>query len=222
MDDFAALAARLAGLVDDVRGCLIVSRDAMILGAYPESSEAEIKPVWSRFLALGDVARGFVELEDQICSYVRRGDHAAFVVTGPGVRPGFVLEQIDQTLAAADETADPNRLKLPEARVQPRPTPQGEPMPRPIERTPAAVLPQSSVAAAASIAATPAPSVRPTEPDAAAQDPPGSFELEETSGDADVSKAPKPLTTADPEADQAALVREFAGLLQDDDGAADW
>ena len=35
MDDYSALAYRIAGGVADVRGCLILSRDGLILGSYP-------------------------------------------------------------------------------------------------------------------------------------------------------------------------------------------
>jgi hypothetical protein len=215
MDDFAALAARLAGLVDDVRGCLIVSRDALVLGAYPESNEARIKPTWSRFLSLGDAARGFVELEDEIWSFVRRGDYAAFVVTGGGVRPGLVLEQIDRVLAtaheAAQEAVDPRRLRLPEAAPAPRQD-RADPLapePRPADLSHVGAVVEEPPAVAA--AAPAEPSVEP----AATAAP----ELPE--GD-DPPEQPSRRTGADPEADQAALAREFAGLLQDHDGAADW
>jgi hypothetical protein len=40
MDDYSALAYRIAGGVADVRGCLILSRDGLILGSYPDDETA--------------------------------------------------------------------------------------------------------------------------------------------------------------------------------------
>ena len=45
MDDYSALAYRIAGGVADVRGCLILSRDGLILGSYPDD-ETAVKPAW--------------------------------------------------------------------------------------------------------------------------------------------------------------------------------
>ena len=40
MDDYSALAQRIAVSVADVRGCLILSRDGLVLGAYPDETRA--------------------------------------------------------------------------------------------------------------------------------------------------------------------------------------
>ena len=37
MEDLSALAARLAASVGDVRGCLIVSRDGLVMGLTPRT-----------------------------------------------------------------------------------------------------------------------------------------------------------------------------------------
>ena len=64
MEDLSTLAARLAAGVGDVRGCLIVSRDGLVMGAYPGDGEAQLKPAWLRFAAMGEpelIEYSFVE-----------------------------------------------------------------------------------------------------------------------------------------------------------------
>jgi predicted regulator of Ras-like GTPase activity (Roadblock/LC7/MglB family) len=39
LEDFNALASSLAHCVGDVRGCLILSRDGLVLGAHPAEGE---------------------------------------------------------------------------------------------------------------------------------------------------------------------------------------
>ena len=46
MDEYAALAQRVVLTMDDVRGCLVLSRDGMVLGDYPEEDEQAFKPAW--------------------------------------------------------------------------------------------------------------------------------------------------------------------------------
>ena len=87
MDDYSALAYRIAGGVADVRGCLILSRDGLILGSYPDD-ETAVKPAWVRFASLGEPERSFVEFGDQVWVYVRRPAYGAFAVANAGVRPG--------------------------------------------------------------------------------------------------------------------------------------
>jgi hypothetical protein len=88
MDDYSALAYRIAGGVADERGRLILSRDGLILGSYPDD-ETAVKPAWMRFASLGDPERIFVEFGDQVWVYVRRPAYGAFAVADAGVRrPG--------------------------------------------------------------------------------------------------------------------------------------
>ena len=63
MDEFAALAQRVVLTMDDVRGCLVLSRDGLVLGAFPEDQEAELKPAWLRFVHVGEARKGFVARE---------------------------------------------------------------------------------------------------------------------------------------------------------------
>ena len=73
MDEFAALAQRVVLTMDDVRGCLVLSRDGLVLGAFPEDQEAELKPAWLRFVNVGEARKGFVEFSDQLWAFVHRG-----------------------------------------------------------------------------------------------------------------------------------------------------
>jgi hypothetical protein len=102
MDDYSALAQRVAVTIGDVHGCLVLSRDGLVLGAFPED-ESAVKPAWLRFATLGEPQKGFVEFGDQIWCYVHRGPYATFVVAAAGVRPGLLIDQMEQALLAAEE-----------------------------------------------------------------------------------------------------------------------
>ena len=122
MDEFAALAQRVVLTMDDVRGCLVLSRDGLVLGAFPEDQEAELKPAWLRFVHVGEARKGFVEFSDQLWAFVHRGPYAAFVVTGTSVRPGVMLDQLEQAVIAAEETRAKQKevtLKVPDAASAP-------------------------------------------------------------------------------------------------------
>ncbi|HJS25892.1 MAG TPA: hypothetical protein VJ913_02055, partial [Actinomycetota bacterium] len=97
------LASTLAAGVGDVRGCLILSRDGLVVGSYLPDGEVTVRPAWIRFAAVGEPERGFVQFGTETWCYVRRGPYAAFVVTGPGARPGLVLDHMDQLLPSAEE-----------------------------------------------------------------------------------------------------------------------
>jgi hypothetical protein len=115
MDDYSSLAHRIAGGVADVRGCLILSRDGLILGSFPED-EAAVKPSWLRFASLGEPERSFVEFAGEVWAYLRRGPYAAFAIAGVGVRPGLLLDQLEQVLMAAEEARTRREtLKVPES-----------------------------------------------------------------------------------------------------------
>ena len=103
MDEFTALAQQVAVGAGDVRGCLIVSRDGLILGGFPAGDEAVAKPAWLRFATLGEPQKGFVEFPDQLWAYVHRGPYAAFAVAEPSVRPGLLMDRLEQALLSAEE-----------------------------------------------------------------------------------------------------------------------
>ena len=104
MDDYSGLAARAAAGVGGLRGCLILSRDGLVLGAHPDDDESVAKPSWLRFATLGEPERSFVEFGDQVWVYVHRGPYAAFAVADAGVRPGLVIDQLEQALLMAEES----------------------------------------------------------------------------------------------------------------------
>jgi hypothetical protein len=103
MEDFDALAAALGAGIADLRGCLILSRDGLVLGGHPDTAEPELKDSWLRFAALGEPERGFVQFGNEIWSYARRGPYGSFAVTGIGVRPGLVIDHIERALQAAED-----------------------------------------------------------------------------------------------------------------------
>jgi hypothetical protein len=104
MDDFSGLAGRVATGVGGLRGCLILSRDGLVLGAHPDDDESVTKPSWLRFATMGEPERSFVEFPVQVWVYVRRGPYAAFAVAEAGVRPGLVIDQLEQALLMAEES----------------------------------------------------------------------------------------------------------------------
>jgi hypothetical protein len=163
MEEFSALAARVAASVGDLRGVLILSRDGLVLGAFPEGDEALLKPAWLRFAGLGEPDKGFVEFADELWAYVRRGPYASFAVTGIHVRPGLVMDQLEQMLLAAEEVrARREALRLPDAAPAPSGKPRTSlhadprPAPQPVQPAPQ-VAPQVAVPA-------PAPTSAPARP----------------------------------------------------------
>jgi hypothetical protein len=143
MDEFAALAQRVVLTLDDVRGCLVLSRDGLVLGAFPEDQEAELKPAWLRFVHVGEARKGFVEFSDQLWAFVHRGPYAAFVVTGTSVRPGVMLDQLEQAVIAAEEARAKQKevtLKVPDASGAPSGRPRTSLHP-PTDRPAAAPVP---------------------------------------------------------------------------------
>lgn len=143
MEDFRALAARVAARVGELRGCLIVSRDGLLLGSYPDGDEALVKSAWLRFAALGDPEKGFVEFGLETWCYVRRGPYAAFALTGVGARPGLVLDELEACLLRAEELrARSGPVEVPEVPAVPVSKPRVSPGPK-AQPVPAAHEPTS-------------------------------------------------------------------------------
>ena len=236
MDDFNGLAASLASGVGDVRGCLILSRDGLVLGAYPEEGEAAAKPAWLRLASLGDIERGFAQYGAEVWCYVRRGPYAAFVLAGPGTRPGLVIDQIEQVLLAAEESRNKREG------IRPAEAPAGPSAPSSKPRAP--LHPESHPAdeptvihaeTSASTAAQGAPPAAVDQPTSAAGPaepgldpagtaaPDGSDGLPPRSGNA----APGGMWATgeddeeDGDVDRFSIAREFSQLLQDEQDSAD-
>lgn len=104
MEDFNALAMSLGAGMADVRGCLILSGDGLVLGAHPADAERTTTPAWVRFAAIGDPERGFAQFGTETLCYVRRGPYAGFAVAGPGARPGLMIAHMEQVLLAAEQS----------------------------------------------------------------------------------------------------------------------
>jgi hypothetical protein len=240
MDDFSALAARIVDVVDDVRGCLVLSRDAMVLAACPETSEAETTASMTRFLGLGGARRGFLELEDETWCYVRHDACAAFVVTGPASRPGLVIAQLDRALdrfdgagLGAGETGTRSvRAAAPRAPGSPVPTlviahrdepdaagPPSGPSRR-LERPDVRPQPARPSSASAAAGIAPPAAMRPI-----GDGEPPSGQPISTSRERDgqqVERSHDRSTKGEDEVDEAEIAKEFAGLLQDRGSLADW
>jgi hypothetical protein len=103
LEDFNVLAISLGQGMADVRGCLVLSRDGLVLGAHPAESERATTRAWIRFATIGDPERGFVQFGTETWCYVRRLPYAGFAVAGPEERAGLVIDHMEQVLEAAEE-----------------------------------------------------------------------------------------------------------------------
>lgn len=219
MEDFNALAAKLGAGIADARSCLILSSDGLVLGAHPESAEADARPARIKLAAMGEPERGFLQFGTEVWCYVRRGPYAALAVTGTSVRPGLVMDQMEQVLLAAEESrARREGVKLdaalpPAPSSKPRTTLHREP--RPVEEPPPVVIGAES----------PWPRTTASEADRPAETP------REAGSDASGQPDPQtdPATPGEPwkrreegeDVDRFSLAREFSRLLQDDQEPAD-
>ena len=199
MSDYSALAQRVSLSIEGIRGCLMLSRDGMVLGAHPEGDpEALIRTSWVRFAGVGDPERSYVEFPDQIWAFVRRGGYAAFAVADVGVRPGVLVDLLEQALMGGEEDRvhDRETMRLPDAPS----APSGKPRTvlhkpeRPSTDEPEPVTVTSEANAAEGVPSAPEP-----------EDAPPSAErrAEARQGKED-----------DSEVDRILLAKEFAGLLQ--------
>ncbi len=232
--DFTALASRVAARAEVV-GCVILSRDGLVMGAFPPGGERDVTPAWLRFASVGDPERGFVEFSGELWAYVRRGAYAAFAVGESGTRAGILLDYLEQALLAAEdsrdqraavrtpETVDLNREHFgsirPAERVAQPVAAQEPPSPAPSTVEPIPPPPREGGFAPGpaepSAEAGPVFGDRPPPPP-----PPGSTDRELSFGPIPPDEEEEPSdpsqSSANPEdIDRVALAREFAQLLQD-------
>lgn len=213
MSDYSALAQRVSFSIAGIRGCLMLSRDGLILGAHPEGEpEADLRTAWVRFAGVGDPERSYVEFPDQIWAFVRRGSYAAFAVAEVGVRPGVLVDTLEQALLSAEQerVVDREAMRLPDAPSAPSGKPRTslhmpdrQPTPEPeVARADVADdVPASETPPQEEVASTPPPEVadaQPEEPEPADDDVPEAQEGKEEES----------------EVDRILLAKEFAGLLQ--------
>ncbi len=214
MDDYSALAQRIAVSVSGVRGSLILSRDGLVLGAHPQGEESLAKPAWLKFVTLGEPEKSFVEFSDVVWAFVKRGPYAAFTVADAGTRPGILVDQMEQVLLSAEEgRSRRDTVRLHDASA----APTGKPR---TSLHPPAEKPQPSEVVAAP-AAEPAP-VPSADPGALPPQP----ETQEPAAASALQKEPKKLASKsasgqgedESEVDRVLLAKEFSGLLQVDKG----
>jgi hypothetical protein len=221
MDDFSDLAARIGTSVGELRGVLILSRDGLVLGSFPEDDDS-MKPAWVKFASMGDPEKAFVEFGNELWAYVRRGPYAAFAIAGVAVRPGLLLEQLEQAILVAEESRSKREgLRVPEAPVEapkskPRTTLHPEPQTKEPVEEPVVVHAEAATADAASPGAAaqpvaeapgavlepePVPEPEPAPPRPSVFGPPPPAD-EESGGD-------------EGEVDRVLLAQEFSRLLQE-------
>jgi hypothetical protein len=133
--DFGSLAARIAADIQDVRGCVVVSRDGLVLGSHPTDAEDMLRPTWLRFASLGDVERGFIQFSTELWVYVRRGPYAVFAVSVASSRPGLLLDEMEQVLLATEEARESDQAASPSGGGLPgsRPRTSLHPDPKPAD-----------------------------------------------------------------------------------------
>src|SRR5919198_4987499 len=100
--DFTALASRVAARAE-MLGCLILSRDGLVLGAFPPRGERDVTQSWLTFSALGQPMRGFLTFRDELWAYTTHGDFGAFAVAAPTARAGIVIDVLEQALMEVQE-----------------------------------------------------------------------------------------------------------------------
>ena len=215
MEDFDGLASSLAAGVSDVRGCLFLSKDGLVLGSHPGSGEVEAKHAWVRFAALGDPERGFAQFGTETWCYVRRGPYAAFAIVGPGARPGLAIDHMEQVLLSAEESRSKPPARDPASAgsvstTKPRSSlhPENRPVAEPVVISTGDPIPVPAQTRGVDQPAVP-------EPPAGHADAPGpglpSRPDAETSAEAG----------RESDVDRFSLAREFGQLLQEDEAAAD-
>lgn len=213
--DFSALAARIGSDVDGIKGCIVVSRDGLVLGSHPPDGEAILRPAWLRFAALGEVSRGFIEFPGEIWVYLQRGSFAAFAICTDAARPGLILDEIEQNLLTAEES----RVRSPATpvgggeapRSKPRAPLHPEPRQAPPATAPAFAEPaQPAAEASPSSQAAPISAAAPDTTSPPAQTTPAFTPIQ--SADSGFS-APAPAAAAESDVDRVLLAQEFAQLL---------
>ena len=230
MNDYSALAQRVSMSITGGRGCLMLSRDGMVLGAHPEGeAETHIRASWMRFAAVGDPERSYVEYPDQVWAFVRRGGYSAFAVADAGVRPGVLVDLLEQALMVGeqDRARDRDTMRLPEAPAAPSGKPRismhkqeraATPAPVPSEVTSQAAA-EATVSDEATEQAPPSSEAEPAPADPAVtaeNERPEPQEEPQSPEEPDRPEGPDRAEKKEEESevDRILLAKEFAGLLQ--------
>ena len=234
--DLTTLATRICAGLDGVRACVLLSGDGLTLAAHPTGGEARAREVWARLQELGNPARGFMDVGEEVWVVLRRGPYTGVLVSGPGTRPGLLLDKLEYMLRTAEEsrareatdmvTTTPTRS---EGARRPRPALHAEPSGRgskgaPKKPTKKDTAPVSEPAATAAAKAREAPRYEPPEVLQGAAE--RVVDITEAAGEPDPEPAQNPgPAKEDPtprpvegEVDRVALAREFRQLLRDSEG----
>jgi hypothetical protein len=228
MEDLSALASRIAVGIGDLRGCLILSRDGLVLGSYPPDAEASLKPAWLKFATLGEAEKGFVQFADELWVFVHRGPYSAFASGEVSIRPGLLIDQLEQALLIAEESRSKREaLKIPEAPAAPtgkprtslHKEPKTTPEPAPTV-APMASLADALLADLDASAGKPPPSGSDAEPPKApagtdAESPPTKSSAPPEPAAAPESPPPAHDHDDEGEVDRVLLAQEFSRLLQE-------
>jgi hypothetical protein len=221
MNDYSALAQRVSMSITGVRGCLMLSRDGMVLGAHPEGeAESHLRASWVRFAAVGDPERSYIQFPDQIWAFVRRGGYSAFAVADSAVRPGVLVDLLDQALMTGeqDRARDRETMRVPDMPSAPSGKPRTSLHKQEREATnrPVQALPEDGSPRSAEV-------VAPDEARAGADPSESGSDPGAPAGGSEPADPPDPETDAperaegredEPEVDRILLAKEFAGLLQ--------
>lgn len=92
----------MAGSLDEVRACLLLSRDGLTLGAHPGDGESRARAAWERMVLAGDPERGFLVMGEEVWAAARRGPYVGVIVASRDALPGVLLDRLDQVLRAAE------------------------------------------------------------------------------------------------------------------------
>ena len=101
MDSDPSLLAARASRRADLKGCVILSRDGLVLGAHPEEAAQMLVPARVRLASLGFPKRAFVQFEEEMWAFVRGRAYSAFAVAAPTALPGLLLDLLDGMLEDA-------------------------------------------------------------------------------------------------------------------------
>jgi hypothetical protein len=248
--DYSALASRVAARAE-VLGCLILSRDGLVLGSFPPGGEQDTTAAWLRFSSIGEPERGFIAFAHQQWAYTKHGEYAAFAVAVPSARAGILLDLLEQALMEVDEARNlraavraPQQVNLtypaPREEVAPRlPTAEEAAAPvslppspphrlddraQPVEAPAGSEAPSDvPVGAGASPSDGPVRSEgQPAEPTGAPEDAPSYAPAAPEGSPQGQEVPPEPEPGRAPEdIDRVALAREFAELLQENPRAVE-
>jgi hypothetical protein len=223
MDDYSALAQRIAVSVQGLRGCLVMSRDGLVLGTFPDDDETVAKPAWLRFCALGEPDKSFVEYPDQTWAFVKRGPFSAFAVAEAGVRPGLLIDQLEQALLTAEDGRTKREaFRVPDVASAPSGKPRASLHPPTAKPDPVQVVAQADQrrsSEAPRIAGSNAPAPTPEGKAAGSDDTPA--EGRDNDGAEDVSTARDRASTPVSDQPATALKREPQKLAGGDGGSDD-